>query len=69
MAAKLPEDLYKVIVVDTPDLTPHAILWFMRERREWLRGRYVSCQWDVDALLAKKQEVIDGDKLKVRLSI
>ena len=42
---------------------------FPRERREWLSGRYVDCRWDVEALLAKKQEILDGDKLKVNLIV
>jgi len=44
-------------------------VWLIGERREWLGRQYVSCQWDVDELLAKRQEIVDGDKLKVKLIV
>jgi len=51
------------------EIASHTIVWLIGERREWLGGRYVSCQWDVDELLAKRQEIVDGDKLKVKLIV
>jgi len=68
MAATMPQEMMHVLI-DTPEVAAHTILWLIQERREWLAGRYVSCQWDVDALLAKKQEIVDGDKLKVRMVV
>ena len=68
MTAKMPDE-YMHILVDTPEVAAHTILWLVKERREWLASRYISCQWDVDALLAKKQEIIEGDKLKVKLVV
>lgn len=68
MSAKMPEEMMHILV-DTPEVAAHTILWLVNERREWLAGRYVSCQWDVEALLAKRQEIIDGDKLKVKLVV
>ncbi|CCM03044.1 uncharacterized protein FIBRA_05162 [Fibroporia radiculosa] len=68
MAADFPEDL-KHLIVDTPEIAAHTIVWLARERREWLSGRYVSSQWDVEELEAKRQEIVDGDKLKIRMAI
>ena len=68
MSHKMPED-FKSLLVDTPEVAAHALTWLVRERRGWLAGRYISCQWDVDELLAKKQEIIDGNKLKVRMIV
>jgi len=68
MAAIMPQELMHVLV-DSPEVAAHTIVWLVRERREWLAGRYVSCQWDVDELTAKKQEIVDGDKLKVRMVV
>ncbi|CCM04177.1 uncharacterized protein FIBRA_06339 [Fibroporia radiculosa] len=56
-------------VTDTLELPAHTLVWLVRERREWLAGRYVSSQWDVEELLAKKQEIVDGDKLKVKMVV
>jgi len=44
-------------------------VWLIGEHREWLGGRYVSCQWDIDELLARRREIVDGDKLKVKLIV
>ena len=51
------------------EIASHTIVWLIGECREWLGGRYVSCQWDVYELLAKRQEIVDGDKLKVKLIV
>ncbi|CCM04176.1 uncharacterized protein FIBRA_06338 [Fibroporia radiculosa] len=55
--------------VDTPELSAHTLTWLVRERRDWLAGRYVSSQWDMEELSAKKQEIIQGDKLKVKMVV
>ena len=68
MAAKMPEEMMH-IVVDTPEIAANTLTWLVRERRDWLAGRYFVCQWDVDELEAKKQEIVDGDKLKVRMVV
>ncbi|OGE50202.1 hypothetical protein PENARI_c018G07548 [Penicillium arizonense] len=52
---------------DRPDIAGDTIAWLAAERREWLGGRYVSCPWDMEELLAKKDEIIDHDKLKMRM--
>ena len=68
MASKAPAEM-RHILVDTPEVAAHAVTWLVRERREWLAGRYFVCQWDVDELEAKKEEIVDGDKLKVRMVV
>jgi len=35
-------------------------VWLMKEKREWLRGRYVSANWDVDELEKMRKEILDG---------
>ncbi|GAA5855215.1 hypothetical protein JCM9279_007508 [Rhodotorula babjevae] len=52
-----------------PDLAGDTIAWLVSERREWLAGRYVSCPWDMEELVRRKQDVVDGDKLKMRMAI
>ncbi|GBE89715.1 Short chain dehydrogenase citE [Sparassis crispa] len=56
-------------LIDTMALATDTLLWLLRERRAWLSGRYVKCLWDMEEVLAKKQEIIDGDKLKVRMIV
>ncbi|KAF5360101.1 hypothetical protein D9757_013642 [Collybiopsis confluens] len=68
MADRLPEEL-RFAVVDTVELAAHSIVFYTKEKREWLGGRYINAQWDVDEFLAKKDEIIAGDKLKVRMVV
>ncbi|KAH6723365.1 putative short-chain type dehydrogenase [Leptodontidium sp. MPI-SDFR-AT-0119] len=62
----LPEFL-KPVVIDTLELSADTSTFLTREPREWLSGRYINCFWDMLELVAKKDEIVQGDKLKVRL--
>ena len=57
------------ILIDTPQLCGDTVSWLTQERREWLAGRYVSVNWDMQQLLAKKDEIVADDKLKMRIVI
>lgn len=46
-----------------------TIVFLTQEKREWLAGRYISCTWDMPQFLAKEAEIVEGDKLKVRLVV
>lgn len=52
---------------DKPELAGDTIVFLTQERRERLAGRYLSCTWDMEELLARDDEITKGDKLKVRL--
>jgi hypothetical protein len=45
------------------------MVWLTQERREWLAGRYISCNWDMEELMMKKDEIVKGDKLKMKLVV
>ncbi|OJI99311.1 hypothetical protein ASPVEDRAFT_38739 [Aspergillus versicolor CBS 583.65] len=53
---------------DSPDMAGDTIAWLAAERREWLGGRYVSCPWDMEELMKKKHEIVEEDKLKMRMA-
>ena len=53
--------------MDTPEVSADTVVFLTRERRTWLAGRYIDTTWDMPELLARKQEIIDGDKLKMRM--
>jgi NAD(P)-dependent dehydrogenase (short-subunit alcohol dehydrogenase family) len=57
------------LLTDTPRLVADTITFLTQERREWLGARYVDSRWDMTELLMKKDEIIDGDLLKVKLSV
>lgn len=67
LALRLPEDLHHLLT-DTPELSADTLVFLTRERREWLAGRYISVNWDMDEFLAMKDAIVDGGKLKVRLT-
>ncbi|KAH7137516.1 hypothetical protein B0J13DRAFT_559747 [Dactylonectria estremocensis] len=52
---------------DRLDIAGDTIAWLAAERREWLGGRYVSCPWDMEELMKRKDEIIKKDKLKMRM--
>ncbi|KAF3904270.1 C-factor [Arthrobotrys entomopaga] len=68
LAKGMPEHMHELLV-DTPELAGDAMVWLGRERREWLSGRFVCVNWDVDELEAKKKEIVEGDLLKFRMVI
>jgi NAD(P)-dependent dehydrogenase (short-subunit alcohol dehydrogenase family) len=53
---------------DRPDVAGDTIVWLVAERKEWLAGRYVSCTWDMQELVEKKNEIVEDDKLKMRMA-
>ncbi|KAM0512568.1 hypothetical protein ACHAPE_008745 [Trichoderma viride] len=66
MSKGLPEKM-RNLLPDRPDIAGDTIVWLAAERREWLGGRYVSCPWDMQELLERKDEIIEKDKLKLRM--
>ena len=56
-------------MTDTVELPADALVYLTREQRTWLAGRYVDCKWDIPELLSREKEIIEGDKLKMRLVV
>ncbi|KAJ5770484.1 uncharacterized protein N7511_002535 [Penicillium nucicola] len=52
---------------DRPEIAGDTIAWLAAERREWLGGRYVSCPWDMKELVEMKDEIVELDKLKIKM--
>ena len=46
-----------------------TIAFLTAERRNWLAGRYISCNWDMEELLAQKDKIVLKDLLKFRLAL
>ncbi|KAK0621061.1 Short chain dehydrogenase andI [Lasiodiplodia hormozganensis] len=69
LAWGMGEELGRQVLVDTPELAADTIVWLTRERRVWLNARYVSCNWDMRELEGKREEIVRGDLLKVRMAV
>lgn len=67
MTVNEPEELRNRLP-HKPEIAGDTIAWLARERREWLGGRYVSCPWDMEELMARKDEIVAEDKLKLRMT-
>ncbi|EED22650.1 short-chain type dehydrogenase, putative [Talaromyces stipitatus ATCC 10500] len=59
-------DFEKHIFVDSSDLSADTIAFLTAEKRQWLGGRYINVTWDMPELVAKKDDIVQGDKLKNR---
>jgi NAD(P)-dependent dehydrogenase (short-subunit alcohol dehydrogenase family) len=68
LARNLPGEMHGFLV-DTPQLAGDTLVWLGSQRREWLTGRYVSANWDMEELEGRKAEVERGDLLKVRMAV
>ena len=56
-------------LTDTAELAADTIVFLVAERREWLRGRFVSCTWDMVELSEREEEIVREDKLKIKLAM
>jgi len=66
LASSMAKELHPLLR-DKPQLAADTIVWLTGERRDWLAGRYVSANWDMEELESKREEIVKGDLLKVRL--
>ena len=58
-----------IVFVDTAELPADTITYLTKENQPWLGGRYINCTWDMPELVAQKEEIVEKDKLKVKLVI
>ncbi|EPE26618.1 NAD(P)-binding Rossmann-fold containing protein [Glarea lozoyensis ATCC 20868] len=57
------------VFVETPELSADTIVFLTREKKEWLGGRYINVTWDMPQLMEKRDAIVKGDKLKVKLDV
>lgn len=57
------------MLIDTEELAGNTIVYLTQQRQEWLAGRYVSVNWDMEELFAKKDEIVEKDLLRVRMAV
>ncbi|KAL8671864.1 MAG: hypothetical protein Q9168_003654 [Polycauliona sp. 1 TL-2023] len=55
------------IFVEKPQLSGDTIVYLVKEKRKWLAGRYINCTWDMPQIMAMKDDIVKGDKLKVKM--
>ncbi|KAK3934311.1 hypothetical protein QBC46DRAFT_400145 [Diplogelasinospora grovesii] len=68
LALTMPEYMHSVLI-DTPELPADTMVWMAAERREWLAGRFLSVNWDMEELEKKTDEIVQKNLLKFRMNI
>ncbi|KAK7984574.1 hypothetical protein PG989_011976 [Apiospora arundinis] len=68
LALNLPESFHDLLV-DAPELPGDTFVWIAKERRDWLTGRYMEANWDMEEFEGKKEDVIKRDVLKFRMTV
>ena len=64
----IPKEL-QFVFTETVELPADTIVWLTAEKREWLGGRYVNVTWDMPQLEEKREAIVEGDRLKVKLDV
>ncbi|KAI5789001.1 putative oxidoreductase [Geopyxis carbonaria] len=67
-----PALVARMQLTDKPELAGDTAVWLAcgsEEETGWVRGRYVSANWDMQELQERKEEVVGGDKLKTRVTV
>lgn len=67
-AGEIPEELMFVFT-ENVELPADTIVWLTSQKREWLGGRYVNVTWDMPQLEEKREAIVRGDGLKVKLDV
>jgi hypothetical protein len=58
-------DAFKRFSLDTLELVGGVGVWLATDDARFLSGRFVSANWYVDDLVAKKDELIAGNDLEI----
>ncbi|KAJ5797516.1 uncharacterized protein N7503_006812 [Penicillium pulvis] len=54
-------------MLDSPELVGGAAVWLSSGDKNFLSGRYVSSNWDVEEIEKRKGEIVDEDQLKFKI--
>ena len=63
-----PEE-FKAVAIDEAGICGAFLVWLVKEKRSWLSGRYLSSNWDVTELEGRRDEIVQRDKLKMRMVV
>ncbi|KAI1049597.1 hypothetical protein LB505_008075 [Fusarium chuoi] len=68
LALKMPQAMHSHLN-DTLELAADTMVWLSRERRDWLSGRFITVNWDMEELEKKKTEILERNLFKFRMTI
>ncbi|KAK9311469.1 hypothetical protein V1522DRAFT_358573 [Lipomyces starkeyi] len=59
---------FKPFAKDTAALAGGVVVWLATDAASFMNGRYMTTNWSVDELIAKKEEIVSKDLLKIKMS-
>lgn len=59
----MPKETHSILI-DKPELAGNFCVWLASGKADFLSGRYSSCNWDVDEIMAMKEKIVEKDLLK-----
>lgn len=62
----MPAHMHEYLT-DEPNLAASFAVWLCSGQADWAKGRYLSANWDVTELLARKEDILADDLLVNRL--
>ncbi|MCJ1394378.1 hypothetical protein MMC18_007256 [Xylographa bjoerkii] len=68
LAANMPKHMHGILV-DTAEMGADTITFLTGEKRTWLAGRYISCNWDMEEFLKMEKDIVNRDLLKFRMAV
>jgi NAD(P)-dependent dehydrogenase (short-subunit alcohol dehydrogenase family) len=66
LAKNMPNAIHRHLV-DPPHLAAAFIVWACSGRVDWAKGRFLSCNWDVNDLTQMRNRILQSDLLVNRL--
>lgn len=65
VATEMVVDAFKRFALDTPELVGDIGVWLSTDAAEFLNGRFISANWDVEDLMEMKEKIVSGNDLKM----
>ena len=71
MARENCPEVFRPYLTDSPELCGAFCTWLTKKGSEgdWLCGRLLSAKYDVEQLEARKEEIVESDLLKLKMSL
>ncbi|KAK4244150.1 hypothetical protein C7999DRAFT_17570 [Corynascus novoguineensis] len=68
LARRMGPELLRTVCNDKPELAGDSYVYLTSKRCEWLAGRYISLTWDLPELMAREEEIVERNLLKVQVA-
>jgi hypothetical protein len=59
--------MFRKFALDTPELVGGTAVWLATKEAYFLNGRFMSVNWSVDELVARKEDIIKSNDLRMVL--